>query len=110
MIVPEDHGEMSYSWGISEEQVGGVNELPGVVGAITPLTPDSDGEISEGVVETPDIKGEVRQLVDEETVIEEKEAALEAVKEAQEKTWEVKSKDITGDHVNKEQDVFIVFE
>ena len=111
VIVPEDHGEMSYSWGISEERVGGVNALPGVVGAITPLTPDSDDEISEGVTETPDIKGEVVQLVDEGTVIEEKAAALEAAENAQRNTWgNVQGMDITGDHVNKEQDVFIVFE
>ena len=111
VIVPEDYGEMSYSWGISEERVGGVNALPGVVGAITPLTPDSDDEISEGVTETPDIKGEVVQLVDEGTVIEEKAAALEAAENAQRNTWgNVQGMDITGDHVNKEQEVFIVFE
>lgn len=110
VIVPEDYGEMSYSWGISEEAVGGVNELPGVIGEIT-FTPDSDDEIGEGVAEMPDINGEVRQLVDEGTVIEEKAAALEAAKNAQRNTWgNVQGMDITGDYVNKDQDVFIVFE
>ena len=98
--------------------VRGTDELPGVIGALTTLTPDSESGIGEAAVEMPDIEGEVMQLVDAETIRVEKNAALEAVKNAQEKTWENVGQgvditdipDITGDHVNKEQDVFIVFE
>jgi hypothetical protein len=111
VIVPEDHGEMSYSWGISEERVGGVNALPGVVGAITPFTPDSEGSVGDVSFDMPDIKEEGVQLLDEEIIIEEKADALEAAENAQRNTWgNVQGMDITGDHVNEGQDVFIVFE
>ena len=122
--VGEERAEIKPIYETKETSVRGTNELPGIIDGIgegvsfTPLTPDSDDEsyIGEGVAEMPD--SEVMQLVDEETVRAEKNAALQAVKKAQEKTWKNVGQgvditdipDITGDYVNKDQDVFIVFE
>ena len=110
--VPVDggNGYIKPAAGITETSVRGQYEGRGV-GAITPFTPDSEGSVGDASFDMPDIKEEGVQLVDEEIIIEEKADALEAAENAQRNTWgNVQGMDITGDHVNKEQDVFIVFE
>lgn len=115
--VEDERAEIPPIYQITRTSVRGTDELPGIIDGIgegisfTPFTPDSDdgSSIGEGVAEMPD--SEVMQLVDSEIIIEEKAAALEAAKNAQRNTWgNVQGMDITGDYVNKDQDVFIVFE
>ncbi len=115
--VPEESATVKPTYGITEKSLRGQTAprefSEGIgEGAITPFTPDSESSIGDASFDNADIEEEVVQLVDLKIIDAEKNAALEAVKEAQEKTWENVSQgvDITGDHVDKEQDVFIVFE
>lgn len=115
--VEDERAEIPPIYQTTRTSVRGTDELPGIIDGIgegisvTPFTPDSDdgSSIGDAFAEMPD--SDVMQLVDSEIIIEEKAAALEAAKNAQRNTWgNVQGMDITGDYVNKDQDVFIVFE